>query len=69
VFYGGTFEGAPLLKALRKSGFSQLMATGDGCWDIINFLEPGGHFAEMGEGVLVLSASAAAGDEPDPYIS
>lgn len=62
IFYGGTFEGARLLKALRMAGFDQLMATGDGCWDQVNFLEPAGEAAEAGEGVLVLAASSAIGD-------
>jgi branched-chain amino acid transport system substrate-binding protein len=57
VFYGGTFEGASLLKALRASGHNMLFATGDGCWDKINFLQPAGSAAEAGEGVLILSAS------------
>jgi branched-chain amino acid transport system substrate-binding protein len=57
VFYGGTFEGAALLKALRASGRNMLFATGDGCWDKINFLQPAGASAETGEGVLILSAS------------
>jgi branched-chain amino acid transport system substrate-binding protein len=61
-FYGGTFEGAYLLKALRAAGFSQLMATGDGCWDKINFMDVAGSATEKGEGVLVLSASSAIGD-------
>jgi len=62
LFYGGTFEGAPLLTALRAAGFSQLMATGDGCWDVVNFLRPAGEALDQGEGVVVLSASAAVGD-------
>ena len=33
VFYGGTFEGAPLLKAMRAAKLRHLLATGDGCWD------------------------------------
>jgi len=57
VFYGGTFEGAALLKALRASGRNMLFAAGDGCWDKINFLQPAGGAAEAGEGVLILSAS------------
>jgi branched-chain amino acid transport system substrate-binding protein len=63
-FYGGTFEGAYLLKALRAHGYTQLMATGDGCWDRVNFLDIAGDAAEAGEGVLVLSASSAIGDVP-----
>ncbi|MHA4811539.1 branched-chain amino acid ABC transporter substrate-binding protein [Flavitalea flava] len=62
VFYGGSFEGAYLLKAIRRAGYNQLLATGDGCWDRLNFLEPAGRAAEQGEGVLVLSASSAIGD-------
>jgi branched-chain amino acid transport system substrate-binding protein len=62
LFYGGTFEGAPLLKAVRSAGLPQLMATGDGCWDVENFLLPAQDVIEKGEGVLVLSASNAVGD-------
>jgi branched-chain amino acid transport system substrate-binding protein len=61
VFYGGTFEGAPLLKALRSEDRMQLLATGDGCWDRLNFLLPAGAAATSGEGVLVLSACPEAG--------
>jgi branched-chain amino acid transport system substrate-binding protein len=61
LFYGGTFEGAPLLKAMRSSGLHQLMAAGDGCWDVRNFLEPASEAAEQGEGVLVLSACPEVG--------
>ncbi|QKC83556.1 branched-chain amino acid ABC transporter substrate-binding protein [Mesorhizobium sp. NZP2077] len=61
VFYGGTFEGAPLLKAMRAAGLQHLLATGDGCWDVWNFLEPTGEVAERGEGVLVLSACPEIG--------
>jgi len=62
LFYGGTFEGAPLLNHLRSGGYDQLMATGDGCWDKVNFLYPAAASVEKGEGVVVLSASAAVGD-------
>lgn len=61
VFYGGTFEGAPLLKAMRARGDGRLLATGDGCWDVGNFLEPAGSAAEGGEGVLILSACPELG--------
>jgi len=61
IFYGGTFEGAPLLKALRSQGDGRLLATGDGCWDVPNFLQPAGAAAEQGEGVLVLSACRQLG--------
>jgi branched-chain amino acid transport system substrate-binding protein len=61
LFYGGTFEGAPLLKAMRSHGLRQLFAAGDGCWDSINFLEPAGADAMSGEGVLVLSACCELG--------
>src|SRR5206468_2730940 len=57
LFYGGSFEGVAILKALREAGLSQLMATGDGCWDVRNFLQPAGDLASSGEGVLVLSAT------------
>ncbi|MEH2499758.1 ABC-type branched-subunit amino acid transport system substrate-binding protein [Bradyrhizobium sp. AZCC 1678] len=40
VFYGGTFEGAPLLKEMRTQRYMQLFAAGDGCWDVGNFLVP-----------------------------
>jgi branched-chain amino acid transport system substrate-binding protein len=62
LFYGGTFEGASLLKAVRSAGLPQLMATGDGCWDNENFLLPAQDVVEKDEGVLVLSASNAVGD-------
>jgi branched-chain amino acid transport system substrate-binding protein len=61
VFYGGTFEGAPLVRAMRAAGRMQLLATGDGCWDLDNFVEPAGDAAESGDGVLVLSACPAVG--------
>jgi branched-chain amino acid transport system substrate-binding protein len=61
VFYGGTFEGAPLLIALRAAGRNALFATGDGCWDVGNLLEPAGEAATAGEGVLVLSACPELG--------
>ncbi|BAB54893.1 branched-chain amino acid ABC transporter substrate-binding protein [Mesorhizobium japonicum] len=61
VFYGGTFEGAPLLKAMRAAKVGHLLATGDGCWDGWNFLEPAGEAAEQDEGVLVLSACLEIG--------
>jgi branched-chain amino acid transport system substrate-binding protein len=64
AFYGGTFEGAPLLLAMRDLGLQQLLATGDGCWDVANFLEPLGSAAEQGEGVLVLSACEEIGKVP-----
>jgi branched-chain amino acid transport system substrate-binding protein len=61
LFYGGTFEGAPLLRSLRDAGLEQLFATGDGCWDVGNFLMPAGPYTEYGEGVLVLSACPEVG--------
>lgn len=64
LFYGGTYEGAPLLSALRGSGRPQLFAAGDGCWDRLNFLDPAGRAAEEGEGVLVLSACPEPGVAP-----
>ena len=63
-FYGGSFEGADLLRAIRGAGFPQCFATGDGCWDVANFLEPAAEAAAAGEGVLVLAASAAVGRVP-----
>jgi branched-chain amino acid transport system substrate-binding protein len=52
LFYGGTFEGAALLRAMRRHGLDQRLATGDGCWDVKNFLSPAGEVAEQGEGAL-----------------
>jgi branched-chain amino acid transport system substrate-binding protein len=57
IFYGGSFEGAPLLCALRAAGVPHLFAAGDGCWDVENFLCPAGAAAQAAEGVLVLAAS------------
>lgn len=64
LFYGGTYEGAPLLSALRRTGRTPLFAAGDGCWDRPNFLDPAGPAAEAGEGVLVLSACPQPGVVP-----
>jgi branched-chain amino acid transport system substrate-binding protein len=64
IFYGGAFEGAPLLKAMRAGGLNQLFAAGDGCWDRWNFLEPVGEAAGAGKGVLVLSATPQVGRVP-----
>jgi branched-chain amino acid transport system substrate-binding protein len=64
LFYGGMFEGAPILRAMRDAGLEQLFASGDGCWDAIGFLEPTGAAATTGEGVLVLSASPEIGRVP-----
>jgi branched-chain amino acid transport system substrate-binding protein len=64
LFYGGSFEGAFLLRAMREAGVTQLFASGDGCWDVANFLEPAGLAATAGEGVLILAASAAVGRVP-----
>jgi branched-chain amino acid transport system substrate-binding protein len=64
AFYGGSFEGAGLLRAVRAAGLGQLFATGDGCWDVSGFLEPAGSAAEAGEGVLVLAASPQIGQVP-----
>jgi branched-chain amino acid transport system substrate-binding protein len=61
LFYGGAFEGAPLLQAMREAGKTQLFAAGDGCWDMPNFLEPAGDASIAGEGVLVLAATPAIG--------
>lgn len=61
MFYGGSFEGAFVLRAMREAGLRQLFAAGDGCWDRTGFLEPAGDAAEAGEGVLVLSATPEAG--------
>jgi branched-chain amino acid transport system substrate-binding protein len=63
-FYGGSFEGADLLRAIRAAGRAHCFATGDGCWDVANFLEPAAEAATAGEGVLVLAASAAVGRVP-----
>jgi branched-chain amino acid transport system substrate-binding protein len=64
LFYGGTFEGAPILKAMRSRGLKQLFAAGDGCWDIRHFVEPSGVAAGEGEGVLILSACPEIGRVP-----
>jgi branched-chain amino acid transport system substrate-binding protein len=61
LFYGGSFEGAAILKALRRVGLPQLFAAGDGCWDRWNFLEQAGPDASIGEGVVVLSATPEVG--------
>ena len=61
VFYGGTFEGAHIVKALRAHGKDVLFAAGDGCWDVANFLRPAGSAAMEGEGVLILSACPELG--------
>ena len=61
VFYGGSFDGAALLKAMRTAGLHQLFAAGDGCWDVRNFVEPSASAASAGEGVLVLAATLAVG--------
>ncbi|TIQ80048.1 MAG: hypothetical protein E5X64_36700, partial [Mesorhizobium sp.] len=61
LFYGGSFEGAFILRAIRRAGLDQLFASGDGCWDAVNFLEPAGETATLGEGVLVLSATPEVG--------
>jgi branched-chain amino acid transport system substrate-binding protein len=61
LFYGGTFEGAFILKAMRKAGFEQRFAAGDGCWDVKSFLEPADSAVTEGEGVLVLAATPAIG--------
>ncbi|RWP50445.1 ABC transporter substrate-binding protein [Mesorhizobium sp.] len=46
---------------MRRAGLHQLFASGDGCWDAVNFLEPAGETATLGEGVLVLSATPEVG--------
>jgi branched-chain amino acid transport system substrate-binding protein len=61
LFYGGAFEGAGLLKAMRAAGVQQLFAAGDGCWDVQNFLEPAREDTNKGEGVLILSATPETG--------
>jgi branched-chain amino acid transport system substrate-binding protein len=61
LFYGGTFEGAFILKAMRGARMNQRFAAGDGCWDVKHFLEPAGPAATQGEGVLVLAATPAIG--------
>ncbi|WP_214411166.1 ABC transporter substrate-binding protein [Sphaerisporangium fuscum] len=62
VFYGGTFEGAPLVRHMREQGSTRLLATGDGCWDLADFLRPAGRAATEGEGTLVLSATPQLGE-------
>ncbi|MEI9417153.1 hypothetical protein [Mesorhizobium sp. Cs1321R2N1] len=61
IFYGGIYEGAPLLRAMGAAGDKRLLAIGDGCWDVANFLRPAGGAAEQGEGVLVLSGCPEKG--------
>lgn len=61
LFYGGYFEGALLLLAYRQAGYTQLFAAGDGCWDVIDFLDRVGEKGEAGEGVLILSATPEPG--------
>jgi len=64
LFYGGTVEGAFILKAIREAGFKQLFAAGDGCWDLKNFVLPVGSAAIEGEGAIVLAATPAIGSVP-----
>jgi branched-chain amino acid transport system substrate-binding protein len=64
IFYGGSFEGAYILRSMRDAGLAQRFAAGDGCWDRRGFLEIAGDAATVGEGVLVLSASLAPGEMP-----
>lgn len=64
LFYGGSFEGAYILRAMRAAGLDALFAAGDGCWDRKNFLEPAGDACARGEGVLILSATAEVGHIP-----
>ncbi len=61
LFYGGSFEGAFILRALRKAGLDQLFASGDGCWDRWNFIEVASDVASLGEGVVVLAATPEPG--------
>jgi branched-chain amino acid transport system substrate-binding protein len=61
LFYGGSFDGAALLKTMRTAGLPQLFAAGDGCWDVRNFVDPAAAAASAGEGVLVLAATLAVG--------
>lgn len=61
LFYGGSFEGAFILRAMRQAALTQLFAAGDGCWDIPGFLRPAAEAASAGEGVLVLSATPQLG--------
>jgi branched-chain amino acid transport system substrate-binding protein len=64
VFYGGSFEGAAAVRAMRSAGLGQLLATGDGCWDVDAFLTPAGAAASEGDGTLVLSATPQIGEVP-----
>ncbi|WP_156938188.1 hypothetical protein [Mesorhizobium sp. WSM3626] len=61
IFYGGIYEGAPLLRAMGAAGDKRLLAIDDGCWDVANFPRPAGGAAEQGEGVLVLSGCPEKG--------
>jgi hypothetical protein len=49
---------------VNPMGLTQLFATGDGCWDVSNFLEPAGFATMEGEGVLILSACPELGLVP-----
>jgi branched-chain amino acid transport system substrate-binding protein len=60
LFYGGAFEGAYVLRAMRQLGHNQLFSAGDGCWDLTNFLIPAGEATRVGEGALVLSATPSS---------
>jgi branched-chain amino acid transport system substrate-binding protein len=64
LFYGGSFEGAYILRAMRTAGLEQKFAAGDGCWDKPNFLAAAGHASMEGEGVLILSATPEIGRVP-----
>jgi branched-chain amino acid transport system substrate-binding protein len=64
LFYGGSFEGAFILKAMRRQGLEQLFASGDGCWDRWSFLDIAAKEASLGEGALVLSATPELGRVP-----
>ncbi len=68
LFYGGSFEGAYILRAMRAARLTQLFAAGDGCWDLYNFLQPATEASSetltAGEGVLVLSATPEPGRVP-----
>ena len=57
------------MRELRASGWPHLFATGDGCWDIENFLRPAAEVVEAGEGVLVLSATQCSAESLQPELA
>ena len=64
LFFGGIAKAAPLLRALRTAGRSQLFASGDGCWDLKGFVQKAQGAATSGAGVQILSAASSVGRLP-----